>query len=55
MDYDNGIFRTIPCEGSESAVWLVRVSDGYKYGVCRTEAEVLETVGELMRQRISQF
>ena len=55
MDFDNGIFRTIPCEGMEGAVWVVRVSDGYKYGICRGYTDVMETVGELMRQRISKI
>ena len=55
MDFDNGIFRTVPCEGVEGAVWVVRVSDGFKYGICRGYDDIMETVGELMRQRISQF
>ena len=55
MDFDNGIFRTVPCEGVEGAVWVVRVSDGFKYGICRGYDDIMETVGELMRQRIAKI
>ena len=53
MDFDNGIFRTVPCDRIEGAVWVVRISDGEKITFCRGYDDVMFTVGELMKQRIA--
>ena len=53
MDYDNGIFCTVPCDRVEGAVWVVRKSDGEKITFCRGYDDVMFTVGELMKQRIA--
>ena len=53
MDYDNGIFRTVPCDRIEGAVWVGRKSDGEKITVCRGYDDGMFTVGELMKQRIA--
>ena len=53
MDYDNGIFCTVPCDRVEGAVWVVRKSDGEKITFYRGYDDVMFTVGELMKQRIA--
>jgi hypothetical protein len=55
MDYDNGIFCTVPCDRVEGAVWVVRKSDGEKITFCRGYDDVMFTVGELMKQRIAKI
>ena len=52
-DFDNGIFRTIPHDTVDGAVWLVRVADGERITFCRTQDDVMFCVAELMRQRLS--
>jgi len=52
MDYDNGIFCTVPCDRIEGVVWVVRKSDGERITFCRGYDDVMFTVGELMKQRI---
>ena len=51
-DFDNGIFRTIPHDTVDGAVWLVRVADGERITFCRTQDDVMFCVAELMKQRL---
>ena len=51
-DFDNGIFRTIPHDTIDGAVWLIRVADGERITFCRTQSDVMFCVGELMKQRL---
>ena len=53
MDFDNGIFRTVPHDTLDGVVWLVRVADGERITFCRTQSDVELCVAELMRQRLS--
>ena len=53
MDFDNGIFRTVPHDTVPGVVWLVRVADGELITTCRTQSDVEFCVAELMRQRLS--
>ena len=53
MDFDNGIFRTVPHETLAGVVWLDRVADGERITFCRTQSDVDSCVAELMRQRLS--
>ena len=53
MDFDNGIFRTVPHDTIDGVVWLVRVADGELITTCRTQSDVEFCVAELMRQRLS--
>ena len=53
MDFDNGIFCTVPCDRIEGVVWVVRKSDGERITFCRGYDDVMFTVGELMKQRIA--
>ena len=53
MDFDNGIFRTVPHDTLDGVVWLVRVADGERITFCRTQSDVDSCVAELMRQRLS--
>ena len=52
MDFDNGIFRTVPHDTIDGVVWLVRVADGERITHCRTQSDVMFCVGELMKQRL---
>ena len=51
-DFDNGIFRTIPHDTIDGAVWLTRVADGERITFCRTQDDVMFCVAELMKQRL---
>ena len=51
-DFDNGIFRTIPHDTIDGAVWLTRVADGERSTFCRTQDDVMFCVAELMKQRL---
>ena len=51
-DFDNGIFRTIPHDTIDGAVWLTRVADGERITFCRTQSDVMFCVGEMMKQRL---
>ena len=51
-DFDNGIFRTIPHDTINGAVWLTRVADGERITFCRTQEDVMFCVAELMKQRL---
>ena len=51
-DFDNGIFRTVPHDTVDGAVWLVRVADGERITFCRTQDDVMFCVAELMKQRL---
>ena len=53
MDFDNGIFRTVPHDTIDGVVWLVRVADGERITFCRTQDDVMFCVAELMKQRLS--
>ena len=52
MDFDNGIFRTVPHDTIDGVVWLVRVADGERITFCRTQSDVDSCVAELMKQRL---
>ena len=52
MDFDNGIFCTVPDDTMEGVVWIVRKADGEKITFCRGHADVMFCVGELMKQRL---
>ena len=52
MDFDNGIFRTVPHDTIDGVVWLVRVADGERITFCRTQSDVDFCVAELMKQRL---
>ena len=54
MDFDNGIFRTVPHDTIAGVVWLVRVADGERITFCRTQSDVMFCVGELMKQRLAR-
>ena len=41
MDFDNGIFRTVPHDTLAGVVWVVRVADGEKITFCRTQSDVM--------------
>ena len=52
MDFDNGIFCTVPCDRLEGVVWIVRKADGERITFCRTQSDVDFCVAELMKQRL---
>ena len=54
MDFDNGIFCTVPDDTMEGVVWIVRKADGEKITFCRGHADVMFCVGELMKQRLAR-
>ena len=54
MDFDNGIFRTVPHDTIDGVVWVVRIEDGEKITFCRTQSDVDFCVAELMKQRLAR-
>ena len=52
MDFDNGIFCTVPCDRLEGVVWIVRKADGERITFCRGYDDVMFCVAELMKQRL---
>ena len=54
MDFDNGIFRTVPHDTIDGVVWIVRISDGEQITFCRTQADVDFCIAELMKQRLAR-
>ena len=54
MDFDNGVFCTVPCDRLEGVVWIVRKSDGEKITFCRGYDDVMFCVAELMKQRLAR-
>jgi len=52
MDFDNGIFCTVPDDRLEGVVWIVRKADGERITFCRGFDDVMFCVGELMKQRL---
>ncbi len=54
MDFDNGIFCTVPDDTMEGVVWIVRKADGERITFCRGFDDVMFCVAELMKQRIAR-
>jgi len=54
MNFDNGIFRTVPHDTIDGVVWVVRISDGEQITFCRTQADVDFCIAELMKQRLAR-
>ena len=54
MDFDNGIFCTVPCDRLEGVVWIVRKADGERITFCRGFDDVMFCVAELMKQRLAR-
>ena len=52
MDFDNGVFCTVPCDRLEGVVWIVRKADGERITFCRGYDDVMFCVAELMKQRL---
>jgi hypothetical protein len=55
VDFDNGIFHTTPHESREGLWWLVETATGENIIFARRQDQIMEAVGELMRQRIAKI
>ena len=55
VDFNNGIFHTTPHESREGLWWLVETATGENIIFARRQDQIMEAVGELMRQRIAKI